>query len=1835
MFTAKRKGLLVFLAALFIAALIGVGIIFAPASTRPASAAEEESATAEQTQAALTFMQKIAQAADNSIVTLEGDIFFDLTADSAITAGHYLNGHLELTQESMTADTITIDLAGHELKIITGSYDSCIQVGSGITITLKDSVGGGSLAGQSQGALVKGESGSSIALEDIAVDFTCNYDNPVAYAAIDTQGKVSVSSVEFNLVGAESAVVAPENSVTYATLQDEVNAAGTAATLVTLTKDYTENITISKGQNITLDLSGKTLTNLSDHTIINYGTLTIKGEGTVDNVTHARGAFVNYGKATLLGGIYTRSKEAGTLDGGNGGNSWYVIKNSGVLTIGEEGADCSVKVTANGGYSSLIANGYQNQTDMDLSQQYAEKPVLTIYGGNFSGGLNTLKNDTLGEATIKAGEFGNTSQATILNWNTLLIEGGNFTASSEAQYAIITGADGKTETMKTTITGGEFVGEITYYSNPDYPQYTDDVDYDISGGVFANTLPEEYINDNSLFYPTEGGYKVGSYEENKDNENIALIYGNKAYASDEAAVQDGIVAKIDKTAYATLAKAVAAVPNETEAPVTVTLIGEEGATIEGSGIGLFAANGDKKNIIIDFNGLTYKIVDGFVGSTGTESQAFHLEMGNTVVLKNGTITSDVAKMLIQKYCELTLENIILDGSETNQYVVSSNAGTTTFTGDTQVIAAEGCVAFDVYYWPNGGYAEGVNVIFDKDFTGKVVGKVEYTSDGAKDDWFEKASLTFAEGNKGTFDIELAPVKSENAENAAIDIAGGEFTSALPESYIGDNSLLYPVSTEGVISYKIAQAGEVPADSVGVAQVGNAVYATLQEAIDNAPADATVTLLKDITESVSATLNRAITIDLNGYTIIGESGYAFVFDGNTADITITSGENGGKIVGNGTYGGISVLNPAADITVTVKDITIETYGEPTNDKARAIQIYNTDTTKNINTVISGVTVTKGTGSVQESAVWLRGTNATVTDTKITSESGYGMIFYGISSNTPEENSNYVWVTLDLTNSEINAYAPALSGNGQCHGTVMNLTNNDIYSEKADAIFHPQYGVLNILGDDNKLQGDSGIEMRSGILNMEGGTVIADATEFDEWSSGSGNTADGVAVNISQHNTDLPIEVNISGGTLISYSENGKAVYEKDQQNTTNVDKIAIALIGGEYNGEVESQNVTGFIAGGMFSQAVDESYMADGFALEEYNGTYIVVKVEEAVAPTVAERVNAQAEVRAYMAAFGLKLSDMQALAGEDGNAAAIVDAYDSLMGAGTATLLAEAKLAAMDAVDAFIDALNAAKADAVEQINEYAANEQAGIVTVPTYVLSAINGAASAAEVQTYLEAAKAEIDEVRAQRAVAEEQANALAEKVAGIIEALKITESEEGAWSTTLLNDVMAQLQNANSDTDAILALIGQPADGDTNKTIIDMIKDVDGDIAEAVETITKHIDNKVTEFTGEITAIKDGVDALNELFNGAEGTEGLAQIIKDIEGYVTGIQGSIGDLTEGETLASVLGDIDTAQGKLETALEQYKTSFESALGNISGKFDALDSAIAALPDSTYVAGIVQDMQKQFTGLGEKIDALTGADGALTQIDGKIDALDEVVDGIASVQNTMNEAFTEFGKQFNAAVADMEGWFDALDKAIAALPDSTDAIAELKAALAEAQKGITAANEGIAQLGTDLGTVEGKVDAIDSTADSVLAAQNALKTAVEGYKAAADEALADISESLAALDKDLAVLTASTAADKEALSKEIAALQTTANKLEDAVAALDGDSQADLTAITEDLAGLQTSLDGLKADIQKVAQSVTAVEEDSVNSASGFAGLYVFISALVVLVVAVLVVVSLKKRA
>lgn len=167
---------------------------------------------------------------------------------------------------------------------------------------------------------------------------------------------------------------------------------------------------------------------------------------------------------------------------------------------------------------------------------------------------------------------------------------------------------------------------------------------------------------------------------------------------------------------------------DAEAGATITL----GQDIE-QGLG---AVFDNKDVTVDFAGHRYTAYAGSVGSTGTESQLFQLLKGSTVTLKNGTL--DVAsptdesgkfKMVLQNYCNLTLENMVVDGSnlqDSVSYTMSNNHGNVVIK-DSTIIAKEGGFAFDVYYWSKY-YEDGVSVTVTDSI---IDGRIEVTVDGNK------------------------------------------------------------------------------------------------------------------------------------------------------------------------------------------------------------------------------------------------------------------------------------------------------------------------------------------------------------------------------------------------------------------------------------------------------------------------------------------------------------------------------------------------------------------------------------------------------------------------------------------------------------------------------------------------------------------------------------------------------------------------------------------------------------------------------------------------------------------------------------------------------------------------------------------------------------------------------------------------------------------------------------------------------------------------------------------------------------------------------------------------
>ena len=322
---------------------------------------------------------------------------------------------------------------------------------------------------------------------------------------------------------AEGEMVAKVGNDEYETLQAAINAA-TAGQTVKLVANTAEDIKIPADKDITLDLGNSKLTNKSGDTITveKGGKLSISdsvGTGVVDNTSHGKGAIVNSGEVTLNGGTFKRSAEKGIYSPyGNGGNSWYTIANYGTMEI-----NTGVTVENAGGYSSMIRNGGDATADCNL----------TIRGGNFAGGINTVKNDSFGVLTINGGNFSNTAQYVIMNWNKAEITAGTFQTLDTASAVLFISAygDDANTTGELSISGGEFK-----HASDTQEMIVDH--YDASNRGTAAVTGGRFDADISKYIPSD--------------------YVQSADGTVEKLGESNAVAKVGDTYYKTLAEAVAA-----------------------------------------------------------------------------------------------------------------------------------------------------------------------------------------------------------------------------------------------------------------------------------------------------------------------------------------------------------------------------------------------------------------------------------------------------------------------------------------------------------------------------------------------------------------------------------------------------------------------------------------------------------------------------------------------------------------------------------------------------------------------------------------------------------------------------------------------------------------------------------------------------------------------------------------------------------------------------------------------------------------------------------------------------------------------------------------------------------------------------------------------------------------------------------------------------------------------------------------------------------------------------------------------------------------------------
>ena len=723
----------------------------------------------------------------------------------------------------------------------------------------------------------------------------------------------------------EGKYVAEIGSQGYESLTEAIDAAQDGQT-VTLLADAAEDVVISKS--ITLDLGGKTLTN------------------------------TNAGKATISVTGGTVTVKNGSVVGGTGYYNIEVTKGSNAnLTLTD------VNATAGNTGSSMIDNW----------------GTLTITSGTYTGGMNTVKSEEGSVLNISGGtftcDFGKkwSYTAVILVYGTTTITGGEFiqktTNTSSYAKVVMTGKVDGYEAF-TKVTGGTFTNEKLsgiFYGLGDA---TAD-NFEVSGGTFNKYVSDSYMaegfipvkNANGTYGVKEGKFvaEVGSTGYETFDEAIAAA--NASAKSATIYLRENIT--IDHQLVIENAKGKAITLNLEGFTLTSTyainkaikngsyaLVNNTPLTIKN---GTFAAG--QARAIGALAALTLNGATVTQQLTGGHACVAFCAADKSYTIKDSTIVGAYSVCNFANNATITITGSTLTGTGNTLYHNGGNYGLNLTVKDTTITSSGSCgvyISGSTSAQSNAGNQNGAGGYQQATFTGCTISgalngvEVKYTDltlDGCTVSATAK-DASYKQDNNGPAGSGFAVVSTDNAMNnvtpkpegtiiikgtgkytgpvglgslksvketyadfadETIKISGGTFTTEVPAAYCADG-FIPTQNADGTYGVKVGKY---------VAEVGSTKYETLADAVAAAQDGQTVRLLADVEQNTQLTINKSITLDLNGKTIRNTEDIW----GDTAN-AILSIKNGAKvtITGNGTID--AKENDCYTINVAKGDLTIE-------------------------------------------------------------------------------------------------------------------------------------------------------------------------------------------------------------------------------------------------------------------------------------------------------------------------------------------------------------------------------------------------------------------------------------------------------------------------------------------------------------------------------------------------------------------------------------------------------------------------------------------------------------------------------------------------------------------------------------------------------------------------------------------------------------------------------------------------------------------------------------------------------------------------------------------------
>ena len=820
--------------------------------------------------------------------TFTQDNFIVLKCDSGIlsVAGGTINSKNSYAIQNWKTTYIKDGDKGASRPVINGNVSTWTYNGSGSSLEIS----GGTVAGNVESVTYDGAAGkpAKVAITGGTVNGTLNTvdystgttSNDPTKATIEvTGGTFSTNPSRYvveNLAatknadgtfGVAKAYLAQVGETSYYTMDEAFDAQTKTGEAITLLRDYTTGSAFKSGNDArVVDLNGHTWTCTGTDANsaafeINYpdASLTVKNGKVVSS--------------QLIGLIPSASAMGGTI----------MYDNSN-LTF--EGVEATTTAT-----SGIETNG--NNTNDTVVLKNSTLNVPNGFGIYFpSSGTLTIDNSTINAKTMGAqvcsGNLNVTAGSAITVSGDPVEKAENDGAIQDGAAISIVNRAGYKGLGKIAITGGTFTAKP---GNAALKAYTWDSStkqesaFDnsaktvaVSGGTFSSAVSTDLCAEGCTpIANTDGTHSVAS--------GVAYVAG-KGFDTLQAAID-------------------AAQDGET---VTLLTDATEDATIAAG-----------KNITLDLGGKT-------LTNTNAGKATLTIAKGATATVKNGSIVGGTGYYTIDSYGTATLEDVTATAGNTDSSMIR-NDGTLTiesgsYSGGLNVVKSEEDSTLII----NGGKYElshavkysytavilvyGNTTITDGEFvcsattsnwanpkvvmTGEVAGHPSFTK-------ITGGSFVNKYSGGGIFHG-YTPATSDNFE-----VSGGTFNKSISEGYCAD----------GFIPTKNADGTYGVKEGHYVAQIGSKKYETLADAIRLAAKGKTITLLTDVEQNTQLTINKNITLDLNGKTIKntqdiwGDKANAILSITNGAKVTIT---------GDGTID--AKENDCYTINVVKGDLTIE-------------------------------------------------------------------------------------------------------------------------------------------------------------------------------------------------------------------------------------------------------------------------------------------------------------------------------------------------------------------------------------------------------------------------------------------------------------------------------------------------------------------------------------------------------------------------------------------------------------------------------------------------------------------------------------------------------------------------------------------------------------------------------------------------------------------------------------------------------------------------------------------------------------------------------------------------